>query len=810
MNKTCYHCHLDVPSDINFQLEILGKTREFCCPGCLAVAETICNSGMQSFYQYRNEKSIKPEDILPQEMADIESLDIPEILSTISTEQDEVRTIELGIEGISCAACSWLIKNTIGKREEVNHIEVNTTTRRAIISYKKDNPVAPIIKQIRELGYQAFPFNEEAQEKAITKENKLFIRRLLVAGLAMMQVMMFSTGLYIGEAQDIAHQHARFLHWISGLLATMVVFYSALPFFKNAINGLKNRHFGMDLPVSLAIGIGYLASVYSLLADKNVFYFDSIVMFTFFLLIGRYLEHRARLKAILKQQNFRKLIPISVNRQTQKNKIEIIPVGQVQINDIILIHAGAIVPVDGFLLDDAADLNESVLTGEFLPVHKKKGEDVISGSTNNGGSFKMQVSNTLEKSRISKLGQLQSQSENIASHESDLADQIANWYVIILLIVAFISSVIWFVIDPDMVFPILLSVLVVSCPCALSLATPAAIASAVAQLTDKGLMLKNSHLLERGIQITDIYFDKTGTLTLGKMTLLETSVYDPSFSREDCLNLAANMESVSSHPLAEAFKPYKTQSIKDMKNQERIAEGIISTLDDHEYRLGKANFVFKNVKTSYENFHSSQSGNIEIHLSKNDKHIATFLLSDQINPTAKQTIQSLMNEKYAVTLISGDSQISCQSVADKLSISDFENANPDGQIIYNATPESKLEAIEKAQLQGKNILMVGDGVNDIGAMSAAQVSITMSSASHLSRAASDSVLVSQDLEVIYHSLKTTKKLGIIIKQNLTWAVLYNLIALPFAIAGFIPPWLAAIGMTSSSLIVVLNALRLRK
>ncbi|MET1253850.1 heavy metal translocating P-type ATPase [Aliikangiella maris] len=803
MSNLCFHCDLKVPKNSEFKSTILGEQRSFCCPGCLAIAETIIENGLEKFYQFRTERNVRPEEILPEEILELESLDNPEILQeVVSNTENNYQEIELGIDGITCAACSWLIKNQINKRNDVVDIQVNTTTSRARLRFNKDTPISPILKNIRDLGYRAFPFTEDQQEKQIQQEDRAYVRRLIVAGIGMMQVMMYATGIYVGDFQDMSPEHAYFLHAVSGLMATPVVFYSAFPFFKSAWNSLKHFHFGMNLPVSIAIIASYSASVYSLIAHANVFYFDSAVMFIFFLLIGRFLEHKMRLKAILKQQNFKRLIPLSVIRQTKKGETEIIATNKVQAGDKLIINSGAIIPIDGINLEQEVEINESVITGEFLPIIKGYHEPLYSGSTNNGGSFVMQATTELQNCRVQKLVQLQHNSEHLTSREVTLADKVANWYIIGLLILCTLSGIAWWIIAPQKVFPIVLSLLVVSCPCALSLATPAAVAAAIARLTDRGLMIKDKYTLANLAKISHIFFDKTGTLTLGRMSLVNTINYNQD-NDIDCLQIAATLESISNHPIAHAFKNNSLSPLPTTALKEIISGGIEGQIHGQLFRIGKREFVCQNTHLQLNSIPEKYLKNqtcIPVYLCTPQQHLATFLVSDQSNLSAKNIVKQLKKLKVNASIMSGDSTLACKQIANQLGFSHF---------IANTSPEKKLQHIQAAQQKHEQIMMIGDGVNDIGALSQAEVGVTLGAASHLSKTASNAVLASQDLSVISESIKVARRLNQVIRQNISWAILYNFIAIPFAIAGLVPAWLAAIGMAASSLIVVLNALRLR-
>jgi len=804
LNTDCFHCGLEIPKDTNYTCQILQQPCSFCCAGCLAIAETLIANNLTDFYRFRENPSSKPEDLIPQEVLEIEALDTPSILDEISSQSDNLRSIELGIEGITCAACGWLIEKQLSLMPQVIKISVNVSTQRAQLVWLADYPLSDLLKSFNKLGYRAYPFSEDAREDSYNKINQNYIKRLLVAALGMMQVMTYALAIYIGEFKDLAPEHQTFFHWISGLVATPVVFYSAKPFFQSAYRNLKVKQLGMNLPVSIAILVAYFSSVYSLIFGGNVYYFDSVVMFTFFLLIGRFLEHRARFQALLKQQNFQQLLPLSVSKRNADNSLTTIGVSKVKPGDILVINSGSIIPVDGKLLENPAELNEAILTGEFMPVAKQVGDRLTSGSTNNSSSLVMQVSNDIKNSHIQKLISLQQDAEQMKPDSVSLADRIAHWYVFGLLILVLLAVSYWWQIDPEMAFPIALSVLVVSCPCALSLATPAAIAAATSQLSDLGLMIRNKTALSRFATIDHIYFDKTGTLTTGSMQLTEINSHS-DLNSDLCFDIASQLENISNHPVAKAFASDSTKKMKVEQLRETVGKGVSGIICDQFYKLGNKEFVFDDQQSKIENCDIDVKANdcfeTKLFLVSDKQHIATFILQDKLKNTANHCVNELNQDHYPVTLLSGDSEMSVANTAKQLNISHH---------IASTTPEGKLAIINQSQKNGEHSLMVGDGFNDVGALAAANVSITMANATNLSKTASDAVLVSSDLSVIPKALSIAKKVNRIIKQNLFWAVFYNVTAIPFAMMGLVPAWLAAIGMSLSSLVVVLNALRLRK
>ncbi len=803
MKTTCFHCELDIPENLDYHYDVLGKRQAFCCAGCLAIAETLVENNLTDFYRFRSNASNKPEELIPQEIQDLEALDNLSVLEEISEQQQNFHSIELGLEGITCAACGWLIEKKLSALPQVEKISVNVSTQRATLLWSKDFPLSDILKSLVKLGYRAYPFSEDARQKSFEQSNRSYIKRLLVAGLGMMQVMTYALAIYIGEFQDISAEHQLFLYWISAIVATPVVFYSAKPFFQSAWRNIKARRLGMNLPVSIAILSAYTASVYSLIFDRSIYYFDSVVMFTFFLLIGRYLEHRARYRSLLKQQNFQRLMPLSATKRHSDQSLSSITISEIQPDDILIINAGGMIPVDGILLENNAEIDESILTGEFMPVNKQLGDLLASGSSNYSASLSMQVTQDFAHSKIQSLINLQHNAEQMKPDSVSLADKIAHWYVFGLLVLVCVAGIYWWRIDPEQVFPIILSVLVVSCPCALSLATPAVIAAATSQLSDMGLMIRTKTALSKLAKISRVYFDKTGTLTTGLMHITEV-IPLTELTKESCLQIASQLENISNHPIASAFKKYKTVNMKSENLQETIGQGVSGTIDGQKYQLGNKVFVEKFLPAANQLLSCDEMTDkqFETHLFlvSGKKHLATFILQDSLKNSAKQAIAKLKQLALPVTLLSGDSGSAVANAARQLNISEY---------IYNATPQKKLDVIDSAQQQTDRCLMIGDGFNDVGALAAASVSITMATGTNVSKAASDAVLISNDLTVIPESLKLAKKIERIIKQNISWAVAYNLIAIPFAMAGLVPAWLAAIGMSFSSLVVVLNALRLR-
>lgn len=808
MPNHCFHCGLENPAGSSFTLEIFDQTNRFCCLGCLAIAETLQQNNMLDFYRYRESPSNKPEELVPAALQKLTAMDNTEVLDEISQSAGDFREIQLGIEGITCAACGWLIEKQLSLLPHVVSVSVNVTTHRALVKWSDKGKLSSILKQLQKLGYRGYPFAENQQEESFQQANRQYAKRILVAALGMMQVMTYALAIYIGEFQDLELRHQAFLHWLSGLIATPVVFYAAYPFFKSAFNNLKTKHLGMNLPVSIAILSGYVASCYSLISNNNVYYFDSIVMFTFFLLIGRFLEHRARYRSLLKQQNFSQLLPLTANKKNRDNSITSISLGKVKVGDTLQVYAGDIIPVDGILTQDSADINEAILTGEFLPVTKNSGDRLLSGTTNHSASLTMKVTSSVSSSHLQRLIELQHKAEQLKPKTLSLIDRVAHWYVAILLLLVCLSGAYWYQVNPEQTFAIVLSVLVVSCPCALSLATPAAVAAATTRLSDLGLMLRTASALEDLSKVDNIYFDKTGTLTTGNLKITNITVYPDAeqlayreslSAQQACFEIAYLLERASNHPIAHAFKLNDSDlELQVDQLKELPGKGVQGIINGTHYKLGNIKLMdpSKINSSTLDDVNETQ-----IYLAQEDKLLAKFSLEDTIKPTSKHAISNLREQHYQIGILSGDANNAVKAIAQQLAIDEYKSA---------LSPEDKLEFINNKQSAGTNCLMVGDGFNDVGALAASSMSITLGTGTQLSKNASGAVLVSKDLAVIAKTMAISAKVRRIIKQNLCWAIGYNVIAVPFAVMGLVPAWLAAIGMSLSSLIVVLNALRLRK
>ncbi len=812
---SCFHCGLPIPAGITLSLDYDRERRDFCCEGCKAVSYSIIHNGLDGYYRQREaipEKARELDTQLEQQLALYDRDDIQqEIVEPNNEETDESsHTVKLYLDGITCAACIWLIESYTNKIPGVLNLTVNHTNHVATLNWApQEIQLSHILTAIYQIGYKARPFKTDEVEKAQQKEQKRAVLRLGLAGIGMMQNMMLSVPLYLGTTQ-ISDEFLTFFRWISMIVATPVVFYSAAPFFRAALRDLKTRHLTMDVPVSIAILAAFLASCWITVSGGEHVYFDSVCMFTFFLTLGRFLEMRSRFKASASMNKLATLLPQTANLISPNDEVTVIPTKQLKAGDHVLVRPGETIPCDGEVIAGVSTVDESALTGEHLPVTKTVGCAIIAGTINTESPLSLRVIYTGAETRISSIVKLFEQAISEKPRAAQVADKVASYFVAVLLITSLTVYFFWFHEDPQKAFEITLAVLVVTCPCALSLATPTTFTSALDGLRQIGFLSIRGHVLETLGQLQRVLFDKTGTLTRGEHVIVETSFLQ-SAEEQRCNGIAIAMESRSSHPLARAFTPEALPSIpcNPSNIQQITGKGIAATIAGQQYRLGSYRFVAEILPSILEDDLQQRESlplpdkSLSTKVFLADEHAihAVYHLQDAIRANATDTIQWLNQAEIKTEILSGDTQSTATAVGKVIGIE---------VCIGGATPEEKLDHLRHLRGRGEKIAMVGDGINDIPVMAAANLSIAMGKASDITKVHADAILLKDDLAVIPQAIVMARRANRILRQNLTWAAGYNLTALPLAVAGYIPPYLAAVGMSLSSLIVVLNALRARK
>ncbi|MRI35415.1 cbb3-type cytochrome oxidase assembly protein CcoS [Endozoicomonas sp. OPT23] len=804
----CFHCHLPIEGKPPYTAVVNEIEQPMCCPGCKMVTEAIIAGGLDNYYQHRTDSALQANSIsnkLREELLLYDRDDIQKdfVIERSSSDETPDETLEkqasLLIEGITCAACVWLLENHVGLIEGVSRVSVNLSTHEAQVSWNPEKiPLSTLLIAIHEIGYKAYPWREDRQEALLKKENRTFIRRLVIAGIGAMQVMMYAVALYSGAiSNDMTDPYRDFIRYVSALVATPVIFYAAAPFFKAALRDLKVKNLSMDVPVSIAIGGAYLASLWATVTGSGEVYFDSVSMFTFFLLTGRYLELRARHATSRAARALRNSLPSSCLKKEGNDYVRI-PLKDLKTGDRVRVLPGDSIPADGLIIEGKSSVDESMLTGEYLPISRSINEAVMGGSLNVDNAIEVEITHVGDETQMSAILQLLKHAQQDKPAIAKLADRVASWFVGAVLITAIAVFWYWSGSEPQHAFWIALSVLVVTCPCALSLATPTALTAATGYLHKLGFLVTRGHVLEGLGKVNHIVFDKTGTLTQGKLQLEEVrAVNGCNLSEQELTAIASALESHSEHPIAKAFiKPTSviTAPLVAESPVSHTGQGLEATIDGDNYRIGRPDFCSPDNTPS-----TPDTPGQWLLMSRNNQALCWFRISDSLRAEAADVIHKLKSYGHKVTLLSGDQNSVVSSVASQLNIDSWQ---------AEISPEGKLDYIRQLQEQGDHVLMIGDGINDVPVLAGANVSLAMGNASDLAKTTADAVLLSDDLNRLVDAFELMKKTRNVIRQNLGWSLAYNLTALPLAAAALIAPWMAAIGMSISSLVVVGNAMRL--
>ena len=775
-----------------------------CCRGCEAVAQAIIDGGMENYYRYRTEKGVTAQELVPDVLRQMEVYDRPEVQKTfVRLEQDNTREASLILEGIVCAACVWLNEQHLKSLPGVIEVQVNYSTHRARVRWNEQQThLSEILKAISEIGYLAHPYDPSVHQQLLEKQRKDYLKRLGLAAALGMQVMMFAVAMYVGDWWGMEDSHRTFFQWISLGLTLPVFTYSGKPFYQAAWRDLRHGRAGMDVPISLGIMIAFGGSLVTMMSGRGHVYFDSVVMFIFFLLTARFLELAARKRASEHTEALIQSQATSAVREVNSNETEIVAALELEPGDIVHVRPGETVPSDGIILDGVSSVDESLLTGESRPCNKLVGDALVGGSVNIENFLRMRVTAAGQESVLSTILQLVERAQADKPAIARLADRVAGYFVTGLLLLATLIGVWWWLNDPQQWLSITIAVLVVTCPCALSLATPAAITAATGSMIKNGLLASRGYALERLAHADTIVFDKTGTLTQGQPGIDSVFCYG-SLAEMKSLQIAAMLESRSEHPLAQAFNHIGLDDDRVLEGfRNSPGGGLTGTLNGVQYFLGNSTWI---KEISGHDVPPEQHAEIpdgsRILLADDEQVLALFVLNDAIRAGAMELVHDLQAMGMKVMLFSGDDKSAVEPIAQKLGMDAWQSG---------MLPSDKLEQVRKLQQQGETVAMVGDGINDAPVLAGADVSIAIGGGTRYAAAAADMVLLADRLSVLKDGVVTVRKMMRIIRQNLTWALTYNILALPLAAAGFIHPWMAALGMSASSLLVVANAMRLSK
>jgi Cu2+-exporting ATPase len=779
---TCFHCGLPVLEVGRHRAQVLAAGREFCCAGCAAVARAIVAGGFEKYYESRSAAGVRPEALPP-----VASYDDPVAQKAfVAAPREGVREATLILDRIRCAACLWLNEQSLRRVAGVLRADVNFTTQRAQVAWDPARTrLSAILEAIRAVGYDAYPFDPRRGDAMARGERRRALWRLFVAGFGAMQVMMYAWPAYVdGGGGTLSPEAASLMRWASLLLTTPVLLFSCDPFFRGAWQDARQRRISLDTPIALGLAAGFAASVWATLAGTGEVYFDSIAMLAFLLLGARTAELFARQKAGRELDRLARWMPSVALRVAAGGGTERVPAHLLAPGDRVLVGAGERVPADGVVQEGASSADESLLTGESRPVPKRAGAQVVGGSVNLEQPIAMRVTRAGADTQAAAIGRLVERAAATRPALVERADRLARHLTLVVIATAALawgfSGNVWLAV----------AVLVATCPCALGLASPIVLTRAGAQLLTRGAALTRSSALEALARATDVVLDKTGTLTYGRPRIVSVALLG-GVDEPRCGALAAALESSSNHPLARAFRTAGAAvPLRDLRSA--AGQGVEARVDGRLVRIGARDFCAGIAGAP------APAEGAQVYLAEERRWLAAFHVEDALRPEAEGLVRSLAARGLRVHLVSGDAPARVAALAERLGIAAWTGG---------ATPQDKLDYLSRLQGAGRVVAMVGDGLNDAPVLARADASVAMGAGADAAQLQADVVLTADRLGALGEVLDAARGAMRLVRQNLGWALAYNAVALPAAALGFIGPWQAAIGMSASSLIVVLNALR---
>jgi Cu2+-exporting ATPase len=810
VDGSCFHCGLPLPPDDEFVEEIDGAPRHFCCIGCQSVCRVIYDAGLEGFYQRTPDGTLLAPP--PEPPSDVGLYDLDEVQEEFIRELGEERELHLLVEGIHCAACVWLIERTLGRMPGVISAQVNLSGKRLLLRWdNRQVKLSEIIKRLGEIGYSSVPFDPEAAEGAIKKQNRALLFRMAFAGFTMMNLLWISIALYSGADTADGGQFLGLFQWLGFALATPTLLYSGWPFLKGAWSGLRNLHLTMDLPIAIGASTTYLYSVYVTISETAVgeVYFDTVVNFMFVILVGRYLEAMSKRHAVAATQRLMDLQP-RVATLLVDGEEKVTPIRSVKPEQLVLIKAGNKIPVDGAVVEGRSSVDESMLSGESEPMSKGVGDTVSAGTLNVSSALTVRVSGTLQNTSLGRIIALVEEAQASKAPIQCMADRIVPWFVMATLLLASITFSWWVGSDFELALMAATSVLIITCPCAFGLATPMAIAVASGQGARHGILVKNGEVLETLSQINHVVFDKTGTLTTGRMRLQHV-VSVEGIDEQELLRQAAVVERYSEHNIGRAIIEAAEESrLLDNSMQPEAFEslpghGVKATVGENHVVIGTASWL-KQHDVSIDPQLERRTAELEaqayscVHVALNGGYAGLLAIADELRPDALELVRNLRSDGIRMTLLSGDRKRVAEAVAEQLEGMD---------VIAEVLPQDKDRVIRELQERGEWVAMVGDGVNDAPALIRANVGIAVGSGTEVSVESADIVLISDELDKVRLATSLSRRTLRTIRQNIGISFTYNIIMVPLAMMAFITPLVAAISMPISSLLVIGNAARIR-
>ncbi len=782
--KRCDHCYQLVAAGAQVVTAIPGSDKQyFCCHGCSAAAALIANMGLQDYYRFRDSGGATAPATMSA--AELQVFSVPELLAPFLSRQGPMSELTLFVEGIHCAACVWLLEQALRQHASVRQVSVNLVNHEMRVRWLGDElGAAEIAERIHALGYRPRLPGTDVQP-ARQRQQRMWLARLLVSGLGAMQAMMYAVALYAGALDGIDPVYRDFFRIAGLIISTPVVFFGGWPFLSSALRALRAGSISMDVPVSLALLMGWAGSLVTTVTGGEHVYFESVSMFVFFLLVSRWLEARQRETINQQFDRLQADLPLLVERLDGTGNGDMVPARLLQPGDQLRIRQGDTLAVDARIIEGEALVQEAVLTGEPLPVSRSVNDQLVAGSQLLEGNVIVEALSRSSDSALARVGELVMRAQQQRALGVFDSPRVATAFVSVVLMLALLTMIAHMAVGTGMAFAATLAVLVVTCPCALAIAAPLTVAAGLGRALRHGVLVADVDALMALANIDTLLFDKTGTLTDGEFEVRACTLLDPQFTQAQALSVVSALEQHATHPLANALKHLAPPAM--LRDIRLTATGVSGKDNLYRWHIGAAS--------------DGNSEFLQLQLSADQTPVLKLDLADRLKSASLATIKALQSQHIAVQLSSGDQSGPVSRIARALGIADFHAAQ---------SPQMKTARLQTLQADGKKVGMVGDGINDAGALLQADVGIAVSGSSALARNAAHIYLLDVDISALPWLRQLSRVMRRVLRQNFGWALTYNLLAVPFAMLGWIPPWLAALGMSASSLIVTVNAARLSR
>lgn len=792
----CFHCGL--PAKDGYKEIINDIERDFCCNGCLTACSLIHSVGAGSYYKTRSSKSEKAVKKDSSQFA----FDSESFKKKYISESDDGSYINLYMEDMHCPSCVWVVEKVASSTEGIKDVSVNFTAKTAKVKWDKNKTsLDDIFKIFSSVGYSSKPVDKTRLSEISTEKNRNLMVQMTVAGFGTLATMFLAEPFYFEYVKDLDHSSAMMLQYISLAFTTPVFFYTIRPFFKGFLSSFKFGLLTMDTTIFIGASLIYSYSLWNIVNQKTPVYFDCLTMFIFLILLGRFIEAIIKQKVFIKvEQNLRNY-PKQATVIREKEEF-LVDVDEIKEEETVMVRTGEQIPVDGQIIHGFSNVNESVITGESIPLFKQEGDKVIAGSVNIDGLIYVKTESSGQKTTLNKIVELTDILRSKRGNFQRFSDKIGNILIISSFAIAFGAYFYNRDINPEFALLSAISVIIATCPCAIGLAMPAAISIATSSALKKGILFKDPDSFEKISKMKNLILDKTGTITSGNLEFNKIISFN-GYDEKDVLKYASSVSRFSEHPISFAIVAQATKDQVDLKKainyQSFPGKGLKGEVDNVQIVTGNKHFLASlGIKVDFEENNDDMT---EVFVSLDNKLAGVMFFSDKLKEDAKDTIRFFQDNNVKVSLLSGDKNSIVSKLAKLLNLNDYK-----GQ----TTPKDKADYIKNIKKNNEIICMVGDGINDTPAMAQSDIGISLSSNNDLAKINSDIIILNNSTDSLKQIFLLSSKTYSIIKQNMFISLLYNSIVIPLAVTGNITPLIASLLMPFSSFLVLINSLRIIK